>query len=68
MMPPGKKAEIQKNVSFRNILLSTLLLTVVLLGVICLVTETGMLGAATVLGMALIAFVVTLFVRFIASR
>lgn len=62
-----KQAEMQKNVSYRNILLCTLLLTVVLLGVICLVTETGILGAAVVLGTVLVAFAMTLFVRFIAS-
>lgn len=63
-----KQAKIQKNVSYRNILLCTLLLTVGLLGGICLLTEAGLLGAIVVLGTVLAAFVVTLFVRFIASR
>ncbi len=63
-----KQAKIQKNVSYRNILLCTLLLTVGLLGGICLLTEAGLLGAIVVLGTVLVAFVVTLFVRFIASR
>lgn len=63
-----KQAMIQKNVSYRNILLCTLLLTVVLLGAICLLTDPGPLGAVVVVGTALTAFAVTLFVRFIASR
>lgn len=64
----AKQAQVQKNVTYRNILLCTLVLTVALLGAACLMTDAGFMGAAVVVGAAAVSLVLSLGIRFISMR
>lgn len=64
----ARQAKVQKNVSYRNILLCTLVLTVALLCAACLMTDVGFMGAAVVVGAAAVSLVLSLGIRFISMR
>ena len=63
-----KQAEVQKNVSYRNILLCTLVLMVLFLCGLCLATDVGLAGAAVVVGTAGAALAVSIMVRYLLMK
>ena len=63
-----KQAEAQKNVSYRNILLCTIVLMVLILCGLCLATDAGLAGAAAVVGTAGVALVVSVTVRHLLMK
>ena len=64
----AKQKEIEKNITYRNVLLCTLMLMVVILCAVCLVTEAGICGVLTVAGSACVSFAAALLIRKILMR
>ena len=54
---------VEKNISYRNILLCTLVLMTAILCILCLVTDAGIIGALAVAGSAGISLTLSLLVR-----
>lgn len=63
-----KQKAVEKNISYRNILLCVLLLMMIILCVLCLLTDIGVMGILTVLASAAVSFVLALFIRRILMR
>lgn len=58
-----RQKEVEKNISYRNILLCTLVMMVVILCALCLVTEVGVQGILAVAGSGCVSFGLALLVR-----
>lgn len=63
-----KRKTVEKNISYRNILMCTLVLMVAILCMCCLAADVGFMGVLVVLGSACISFVLSLCIRRISMR
>lgn len=64
----AKQKDVEKNISYRNILACTLLILVVILCVLCLVTDVGIVGVLAVAGSTCVSLAAALLVRKILMR
>lgn len=60
-----KQENVKKNISYRNILLCVLLILIVILSVICLLSDVGWSGVAAIIGSLMLSVAITLLIRWI---
>lgn len=63
-----KQKDVQKNISYRNILVCVLFLMIIILSMISLVSEVGPVGIVVILGSVCVSVAITLLVRWILNR